>query len=162
MTMPVQKPHRSEQVVQTDPRLIAAVEKRFGPLVLDLAASEENAQAELYFDEEMNSFKQNWRTAPNGNRWLNPPFGMIAKFAAKCVESATRFAPVIFHVPSSTGANWFADYVWPWADIYFLKGRVTYVGHTSPYPKDTIVAIFNGDAGRHREIWDWRLTSRKA
>lgn len=154
--MPRQKPHRSEQVVQTDPRLIAAVVKRFGPLVLDLAADEENAQADLYFDEEMDALKQDWRQAPEGNRWLNPPFGMIAKFAEKCKEEATPECPVFLHVPSSTGANWFCDYVWQWADVYFLKGRVTYVGHTSPYPKDTIVAKFSGYVGRYREIWDWK------
>lgn len=154
-TMPAQKPGRSFQNYQTDPRLIAAVVRRFGPLVLDLAASADNTQAPLYFDEEFDSLKQNWQDPdlPAGNRWLNPPFGDIGRWAAKCVESAGSPNRIIFHVPASVGANWYRDFVHRWAAVLFLNGRVTYVGQTQPFPKDCLIAVYGDAPGC--DVWSW-------
>lgn len=153
--MPRQKPGRSVQAVQTDPRLIAAVERRFGHLVLDLAASAENTQAPYYFDEDDDSLRDecDWNAAPVGNRWLNPPFADIAPWAAKCWAYGRPGNKTFLHVPASTGANWFRDYVDGKALVMLLNGRVTYVGHTTCYPKDCIVAVYGMEPGY--EVWDW-------
>ena len=42
--MPAQKPHRSVQVVETPWEFIDAVEKRFGKIVFDLAATLDNCK----------------------------------------------------------------------------------------------------------------------
>lgn len=157
MTMPAQRPGRSEQNVQTDPLLIAAVVRRFGPLVLDLAASGENTQAPLFFDEDADSLSDEcaWDDLPIGNRWLNPPFGNIAPWAAKCAATCTEDSPIFLHVPASVGANWFRDYVDGKALVLLLNGRVTYVGHKQPYPKDCLLAVYGMPPGY--EVWDWRV-----
>lgn len=163
MKMPRQRPHRSEQSVQTDPRLIAAVVRRWGPLAYDLAADATNRQAPLYVNELVDSLSLHWLKLGPGNRWLNPPFGNIAPWAKKCSEEAAPDRRVFLHVPASTGANWFRDYVWGKAYICFLSGRVTYVGHTTCYPKDTIVAVYGDMTTVCRiparrvgaEVWEW-------
>lgn len=163
MKMPRQRPHRSEQSVQTDPRLIAAVVRRWGPLVIDLAADAGNAQALSWIGEEIDSLSLPWLAVKPGNRWLNPPFGNIAPWAKKCSEEAAPDRRIFLHVPASTGANWFRDYVWGKAYICFLSGRVTYVGHNTCYPKDTVVAVYGDLTTINRvteqrvgaEVWEW-------
>lgn len=154
--MPPQRPGVSKQDYATDPLLTAAVVKRFGPLVLDLAASEENTQAMQFIDEEMNALSDevDWDDLPIGNRWLNPPFAKIGPWAYKCACSATVVSPILFHVPAAVGSNWFRDYVDGKAYVLFLNGRVTYVGHTQPYIKDTLVAVYGLHPGY--EVWNWR------
>lgn len=154
--MPAQRPHRSKQDVQTDPALIAAVIELFGPLVVDLAAGAENAQAAVFFDEAHDSLVDPWAGGglPTGNRWLNPPFENIAPWAEKCAANGTRENRIFFHVPASVGSNWFRDHVAGKALVLFLNGRVTYVGHTQPYPKDCIIAIYGEPHGY--AVWSWK------
>jgi len=159
---PIQKPGRSEQSVGTDPKFIAAVVRRFGPLVIDLAASHENAQAPNYLTEEDDSFAHDWSapTWPRGNRWLNPPFSHIAPWALKCAEYACARdivdanSPLLFLVPAGVGANWFRDHVADKARVLFLNGRLTFVGYNHPYPKDCMLCIY-GDAPGY-EVWSWQ------
>jgi len=47
-TMPAQRPGRSEQTVCTPREFLDAVEKRFGPIRIDLAATAENKVALLH------------------------------------------------------------------------------------------------------------------
>lgn len=159
--MPAQKPGASEQSVQTDPLFIAAVVERFGPLVIDLAASAENAQAPNYITAEQDSLAQDWEEEgwPSGNRWLNPPFKNIGQWAAKCARYETRAPhaesnPILFLVPAGIGANWYRDHVHGKARVSFLNGRLTFVGHTKPYPKDCMLCVYGRPPGF--EVWSWK------
>lgn len=153
--MPAQKPGSSEQTVQTDPRLIAAVVARFGPLVVDLAAHAGNAQAPVFIPPEYNSLTYPWdaQGLPVGNRWLNPPFENIALWAERCLCYGTQASPIFFHVPASVGSNWYRDFLHERAYLLFLNGRVKYVGHTQGYPKDCLIAVFGMAPGF--EVWTW-------
>lgn len=123
----------------------------------DLAASTSNI-CSMYFDEEDNSLEQNWAavTEENGGYlWLNPPFGNTKDWVKKCSEEMERGAKIVSLLLASTGANWYRDYIHGKAMVYFLNGRVTFVGCKTPFPKDLMIVVWdksiNGTAW-----WDWR------
>lgn len=166
MAMPQQKPGRSKQDVGTPPVLLDAVERRFGRLGLDLAASHDNAICEGYFTEEDDSLSLDWNKLPKQsqsiNMWLNPPFANIEPWAKKCSEYQTNYkrAKIFFLTPASVGSNWFANHVYNKAYVIFLQGRITFVGHNKPYPKDCMLSVFG--LGMHGfEVWDWRTPDNK-
>lgn len=147
---------QSNQDYGTPIPFIQAVEKRFGPISFDLAASEENKKSPLFFGVIRNSLTQPWHRI-QGNLWLNPPFSSITPWAKKCAEESIKGARILFLVPSSTGANWFRDWVWGHAEVYFLNGRLTFEGCSDPYPKDLILAHYHiGPFGLCPYIWDWK------
>lgn len=90
MTMPQQKPGKSEQVVCTPPEFLSSVRDRLciREFAIDLAASHGNAVCELYLTEEMDSLVQAWSSwnRPRDRQWmwLNPPFADIRPWAEKC------------------------------------------------------------------------------
>jgi len=154
---------KSEQDVGTPRVFLDAVEKRFGPLGFDLAATSKNCAVDppWHFgpDHVLGHFRdslvQNWREL-NGNLWLNPPFSNIAPWAEKCSkECADRQAWTLLLVPASVGSNWFAEHVADRALVLFLTGRITFVGSTQPYPKDLLLACY-GFQARGFSTWKWR------
>lgn len=153
--------HRSTQVVGTPRNFLDAVERRFGPMVVDLAATAENAKAAIFVTPEQDSLSADWSQLTWGNRWLNPPFGAIAPWAEKCARAwYSPSSPILLLVPASIGANWFAEHVYEHALVLALRGRVTFEGHTQPYPKDLILAVYGWPPGF--ECWDWRRAGRAA
>src|SRR4030065_2360243 len=136
---------KSEQVVETPREFLDAVEKRFGKILFDLAATSENTVTHLYGNGDQffgpgsthaeNSLDENWRYMPEV-LWINPPFGNIGPWAAKCAEQSNRRGWILLLVPGSIGANWWRDYVRDKAMVYAIQPRLTFVGSTSPYPKD--------------------------
>ncbi len=156
--MPAQKPGSSEQVVQTDHLLMRAVERRFGALHVDLAATRQNTQCAEYIDKATDSlgvaWAQNW---PRGRMWLNPEFNNIGEWAWKCARECLHLKKgglILLLTPASIGANWFRDYVAPHARVIALNGRLTFVGHKQPYPKDCMLSVYGMTPGF--EVWDWR------
>ena len=136
---------RSVQVVGTPPALLDAVQRRFGVLTWDLAATPENAVAPDWFTEADDALARPWPR--EGVLWLNPPFANIAPWAAKCSEwlkAGPRASSVLlFLVPASTDANWWAAYVSGSARVLSLCPRVTFVGHTTPFPKGLALCVYD-------------------
>lgn len=153
--------HRSNQSVATPKIFISAVEGRFGELAFDLAADEKNTCVTgCYFDEPKNSLEQNW-SALAGNLWLNPPFANIGPWARKCSERRFDSRWTFFLVPASVGANWFQEYVAPYAFVLELTDRIKFVGSKDPYPKDMILCCYGfGVVGR--AAWHWDTSKKKA
>ena len=148
--------HRSEQDVGTPDNFLRAVVKRFGPIAFDLAATAENDVAAAFFPPIADSLIQDW-TCRRGTLWLNPPFGNIAPWARKCRESAATahaFDRILLLVPASVGSRWFAQYIHGHAMVVALTGRLTFKGHTAPFPKDLILASFGEFRGF--DTWAWR------
>lgn len=169
--MPAQKPHRSRQDYETPAELLVAVKRRFGVewFDYDLAASALNAKARFYFSEREDSLQQDWAELC-GELWLNPPFGRIRPWASKCADTArtwmtwrkdsvilrgTHFGRIFFLVPASVGSEWFARHCHGQSLVLALRGRLTYVGETAPYPKDNVLCVYGEPPGF--EVWDWRV-----
>ena len=165
--MPAQKPGKSKQDYQTPKNLIDAIKKEYEikQFRIDLAASKRNAQAQFFFSKKTDAFKQDWVKAigSNGSAWLNPPYTNIGKWTMRCAESAydleTVGSRIFLLVPASVGSNWFAD-MYRVCHVVALNGRITFVGHKKPYPKDCILAIFGelpyGLKHEHMSVWRWK------
>lgn len=154
MIMPVQKPHRSKQDYGTPWEFIDAVEKIWGPVVFDLAASYENTKALKFFGEGQNSLDQAWSTL-EGNLWLNPPYTDIGAWAKKAAfEHVIGRNKIFMLVPASVGSNWFAEHVHGKAAVIAVSPRLTFEGCKDPYPKDCILAIY-GETPCF-DVWRWK------
>jgi phage N-6-adenine-methyltransferase len=157
--MPAQKPHRSVQEVATPRAFLDAVEAKFGALSWDLAANAENSVCGQWFYGPGSKHAEDSLSAPwnhEGVAWLNPPYSDITSWAKKCSAESRNGARILLLVPASVGSEWFAHYVWPRAMTYALRPRLTFVGHTAPYPKDLILCHYAPDVTPGFELWRWR------
>jgi hypothetical protein len=156
---PKQKPGKSEQIVQTPPDLLRAIRRDFrvDTWTADLAANASNKVTAYHFGPgspySEDSLQTEWPSA--GDLWLNPPFGDIDPWAKKCATKRSPDARIFMLVPASTGANWFVDHVLHRAHVVALSPRVTFTGHSSPYPKDLILAVFSNVVGGV-SAWRWK------
>lgn len=158
--MPMQQPGRSDQVVCTPKELLDAVRQRFHitEFEWDLAASRENSVAGMaFFSEEDDALTKHWSTADGWN-WCNPPYANLRPWVTKAWEEAGKGAHTIMLVPASTGSNWWRDWVVGKAYITFLNGRVTFKGHTKPYPKDLALLIYAPFVEGGSTTWSWKET----
>lgn len=165
--MPAQRPGKSIQIVGTPWELIDAVEARFGKIEFDLAATADNCKVREF--GKVNPFKrfgpgskrgedaliQDW-AALRGNKWLNPEFGDIKSYAAKCFMTLSEKpkGSIFLLIPASVGSNWWRDYIDGRARAHFLNPRVTFQGHTASYPKDLALIHYGGKPGY--EVWPWK------
>lgn len=146
----------SNQEVKTPPEFMAAVEKVFGKIEFDLAASYKNTKAVRFWSEEDDSLSRPWPT--EYLCWLNPPFSNIGPWAKKCLEESQRGCRILMLVPASVGSNWFRDYVDGNASVLFLNGRLTFVGSPTPYPKDLMLICWGipGELPGWYSVWNWK------
>lgn len=160
--MPKQKPGKSKQDYGTPPEFLAAVKHRLRipDFSIDLAASKENAVCSVWYDEEADSLHPDrpWDMPEGGWAWLNPPFSNITPWAAKAAKEAQRGAHIAMLIPASVGANWWRDWVEAYAYQSFLNGRITFVGETTPYPKDCALLLYTPWQFMGHEIWNWRAS----
>lgn len=160
-TMPVQKPGKSVQVVGTPRDFLSAVERAFGPMDFDLAATRENSvvggDGDSHFGPGSalanDSLLADW-TQVDGNLWLNPEFANISPWAKKCAETPTGNDRTIFLFVPLSSANWACEYVHGKAHVLALNPRITFVGHTQAYPKDMMLAVYGPPAGF--KAWRWK------
>lgn len=163
MTMPKQKPGRSEQVVCTPPEFLQAVRKRLHieDFDWDLAADEANSVVHTigawkrHYNENDDSLVQSWQQGRGWN-WCNPPYADIEPWVRKAWIEADKGAQTAMLVPASVGSNWWRDHVSTRAYINHLNGRLTFVGHKSPYPKDLALLLYTPWGFWGTETWNWR------
>lgn len=156
--MPPQKPGRSKQDYVTPDEFISAVKHRLRiqAFTADLAADMFNTKAAFCWTEEDNSLVQDWHVwGPEQWLWLNPPYAHIAPWVEKCANEAGLGSNIACLVPASVGANWWKQWVTPFAYISFLNGRLTFEGETSPYPKDCALLLYTPWGFTGNEIWTW-------
>lgn len=164
-TGPTVRRGKSKQDYGTPWEFIHAVEGRFGPIVWDLAAHAGNAKSSNFYTKEDDTLVQPWAERhPAGNLWLNPEFGNIEPYAAKCAaERARRVGFIFLLTPASVGTDWFKDHVHGKAVVLGLSPRLQFEG-TKPnpetgridgYPKDLMLSVFG--YGLHGfDTWRWK------
>lgn len=126
----------------TPVHLFAALDKKYGPFMLDACASRSNAKVATYFDETQDGLKQNW--APYGKVFCNPPYKHVAKWVEKCVEESRKGAYIVLLIPARTDTKYFHEHLYNkrYVELVFLKGRIKFQGaaHCAPFP--SLLAIF--------------------
>lgn len=177
---PTVKRGKSEQVVGTPWAFIRAVEAKFGPLAVDLAATAENAKAPRFITPELDTFKQDWTEwLQGGLGWLNPEYDPLDKWTELCRNQRERGAEFLSLTPASVSTNWFWKFVQPYATVYCITPRIPFVGsHTlwppahglegqrkcndpecegcSPYPKDLMLSHYCANPNHELQRWKWK------
>ena len=153
---PRQKPGRSRQDYGTPDDFYRACVREWGPFLVDLAATAKNTMCSDWLGPESpiaeDSLTEVWpKVLRNGTGWLNPPFGNLRPWAAKCREGGR----IVMLTPSSLGAEWYCDEVQGHALTLVVRPRLTFTGETTPYPKDCAVHLFGfGMVGLG--TWRWQ------
>ena len=108
---------------------------------LDPCATIENAKCDLYFTEEENGLKQDWK---GFTVFVNPPYGRVIKdWVKKCHdESLKPNTKVVMLIPARTDTIYFHKYIYNIATIRFLKGRLKFGECTNSAPFPSMVVIF--------------------
>ncbi len=58
---------------------------------------------------------------------MNPPYGReLQKWVRKCYEEAKNGTTSVMLIPARTDTKWFHDYILPYAEIRFLRGRISF------------------------------------
>lgn len=154
--MPKQKPGHSEQVVCTPKDFLAALKGKLGieQFTIDLAADEYNTVAQTFYGEEDDSLVQEW--AKPGWCYCNPPYADIEPWVAKGWIESQSGANIAMLLPASVGSNWWKTYVHNKGYVLLASPRLTFVGHTSPYPKDLVVVLYTSFGAKGYETWAWK------
>ena len=102
----------------------------------DVCALPQNAKCEKYFTPEQDGLKQEW----TGVCWCNPPYGrQIGKWVEKEAKSD---ATVVMLLPARTDTKWFHDWILPYAEIRFVRGRLKFGGAENSAPFPSVIAIY--------------------
>jgi hypothetical protein len=95
-----------------------------------------------------------------GRCFVNPDFGELAAWCAKCVAEAERGAEVILLFPSRTDTAYFHDHVSTAALICHWRGRLRFVGAAAcaPFPVSFAYwgprpAVFHAAFEPHGMVW---------
>ena len=155
---PKQKPGSSRQDYETPTELIHAIGVAFSATFsIDLAANGANRKVPRYLGpgSELgdDALAVDWSKF-SGDAWLNPPFAHIEPWAEKCATTV-RMGRIFMLIPAGVGSNWYAAHVHGRAHVVALSPRITFVGETSPYPKDLLLAVWSGIRGGF-SCWRWK------
>jgi phage N-6-adenine-methyltransferase len=154
---PKQKPTKSEQVVATPDNFIKAITNKFGPISVDLAATNDNKVCENHLGPGSiftDSLQVAWHKL-QGLLYLNPPFGNIKPWISKCAEEMKKGAQILLLVPASISSKWFAECGYPYASVFALTPRLTFKTHMQVFPKDLMLLYFYDFASGFK-VWNWK------
>ena len=105
---------------------------------VDAAASKQNAMLSKYWTEEDNALTKDWT---EHNVWCNPPYGRASSsFIKKAAECEADVAVLL--LPARTDTIAWHNYIFPRAEIRFLKGRIKFEGADNSAPFPSAIVIF--------------------
>lgn len=108
---------------------------------LDVCATAESAKCKEYFTIKEDGLKQNWY----GTCFMNPPYGREIKYwIKKAYEESLRGVKVVCLIPARTDTTYWHEYIFPYAKIEFLKGRIKFengygVKNSAPFPSAIVI-----------------------
>ena len=129
---------------QTPQYLYDELNKEFG-FTLDPCCTKQTAKCDKYYIKEDDGLKQDWS---NYIVFMNPPYGReIPKWIEKEYKESLKGATVVCLIPARTDTKYWHKYIFPYAEIRFIKGRVKFEGNqkgsgAAPFP--SAIAIFRG------------------
>jgi site-specific DNA-methyltransferase (adenine-specific) len=123
----------------TPPDVFAWLHAEFG-FTVDACARSDNAKTPRYWDERDEGLMQPWA----GERvYMNPPYGrQLPRWVAKAWNEQNEAEIVVALIPARTDTTYWHEYIFGWADVRFLQGRITFDGAINPAPFPSAVVIW--------------------
>jgi site-specific DNA-methyltransferase (adenine-specific) len=102
---------------------------------LDPCCSEKTAKCKKFYTIKEDGLKQSWEKEVV---FMNPPFGREqAQWIKKGYEEwKIRSATIVFLIPARTDTIAFHKYIYPYAELRFIKGRLKFINPSSTTPKE--------------------------
>ena len=160
--------NKSFQDYGTPPELLAAIERRFGAVGVDAAATAEDAVCDAYFDDALNA---DWDEAGDALVYANPRFRLSRLYARKFAESNVRG---LLLTPASIDSRWCATHVLPYARIIALSPRVPFMrdgdyafrdarGRPAGINRAMMLSAYRcpGEKPGELELWRWKQKPSK-
>jgi phage N-6-adenine-methyltransferase len=119
--------------------------KEFG-FTLDPCCSKQSAKCDNYYTKEDDGLIQDWS---KDIVFMNPPYGReIAVWIEKAYKESLRGAAVVCLIPARTDTKYWHKFIFPYAEIRFIKGRLKFGGNqkgsgSAPFP--SAIVIFKGE-----------------
>lgn len=140
----------------TPPALFEALDREFGPFVLDAAALPGNAKCARFWTPAENGLAQPWGPGPT---WCNPPYSDPGPWCRKAVAEARAGNLSVLLLKSDTGTTWFQEDIAGQAEVIFLCPRVRFVGAPNQAPWPNLVAVYR--PGLDLPLSPWRCWNWK-
>jgi len=158
MSEPRHKRYESEQEVGTPPEFIAAIERRWGKITLDLAASDKFHVCDNYLTPEIDALSGPW---PAGLLFCNPPYGNITPWVKKARFESGPSKTVLVLVPAGIETKWFRAWVYTHAKVHILVPRLKFVGHDSGFTKGLVLCEYSDglQVDNCNYYWHWKSAS---
>lgn len=105
---------------------------------LDVCATQSNAKCSRFFSPEDDGLSKDW--APY-TCWCNPPYGRgIRKWIEKAQTEAMKGAVVVCLIPARTDTSYWHDFIFPYAEVRFLRGRLKFgqSKNSAPFPSAVV------------------------
>lgn len=75
------------------------------------------------------------------SNFINPPYSKVLAFAKKGYEEYLKGKTCVWLVFARTDTKWFHDYIYPYAELRFIKGRLKFSGSKNSAPAPSMIAI---------------------
>ena len=107
---------------------------------LDPCCTHENAKCKKHYTIAENGLQQDW----TGERvFCNPPYGRkIGEWVKKAHDSKCL---TVMLLPAGTDTKWFHEYIYIYAEIRFIKGRLYFNDGEGRAPFPSMVVIFRNE-----------------
>jgi site-specific DNA-methyltransferase (adenine-specific) len=104
---------------ETPQDLFNELNERYGPFLLDVCATHQNAKCTRYFTLNENGLAHPW--CPSN--WMNPPYGRtIGEWIQKAVQEAELGHQTVALLPGRTDTRWFSSvYLSPARDAFSMR-----------------------------------------
>ena len=72
--------------------------------------------------------------------FMNPPYSQPMPWVKKAYQESLKGKTIVGLLRGDTSTNWFHDWVLPYAQLRFIKGRLKFNGRPAPFA--SIIAIW--------------------
>ena len=133
---------------ETPQKLFEELDKKYF-FTLDPCATPNNAKCENFLTREDNGLTTDWGY---NIVFMNPPYGRDIKlWVRKAYEESRNKCLVVCLIPARTDTSYWHDYIFPYAEIEFLRGRLNFevngvAKDRAPFPSAIVIFQKREDA----------------
>lgn len=74
--------------------------------------------------------------------FVNPPYKYLAKWIKKCYEEWLKGKTIVMLIPARTDTVAFHNWIYPFAELRFVRGRLCFDDSGRPAPFPSMIVIF--------------------
>lgn len=107
---------------------------------LDPCASDLNHKCNKYYTINDNGLLFSWEDEVV---FCNPPYSDIKRWCEKCCyEYLSNNITIVLLIPARTDTQYFHEYILPYCELRFIKGRLKFGGSKNSAPFPSILCIY--------------------